>query len=73
MTYVEKMTNRFTSIYSFDSNMQPEDLINQIIADTKRACEKAITNNLSLHPNTWNNCMDAIDQAEVKGAEGNEQ
>ena len=65
MTYVEKMTERIIGRCECWPEGPMEEFINQIIADTKRACKWAIEPKLIYADNV--HCKKAIDQAEVKG------
>ena len=68
MTYAEKMTMKIMGEMSYNYGNQPATLkiVNQIIADTKRACSIAVTHSLSFHPNSGDRCMEAIRRAEVR-------
>ncbi len=59
MTYVEKMAEEFHEIGRWDWPEDAEPIIEQIIADTKRACKIAITQQFEVY-------LMQIDQAQVK-------
>ena len=75
MTYVEKMANKIRAHIFEGINENIPDLINQIIADTKKACILAILNSIKDAGNTAEeneqamNHLLTIGPAEVKEQE----
>ena len=66
MTYAEKIADKLDNIGGDDWPEGAIEVINQIIADAKRASSIAVTHSLSFHPNSGDRCIEAIRRAEVK-------
>ena len=63
MTYVEEMELK---IWDARDRSGCAEIINQIMADTKRTCIYVVNFELAHHPRLSNCCVAGIDQAEVK-------
>ena len=71
MTYVEKMVMKIMGEmgYNYGNQQETKQIVQQIIADTKRADKKAYSEWYGWR-DTQSACMDRIDEAEVEGGEG---